>query len=136
MPTLIVMRGIPGSGKTRFAQKLAHAWQAIYVSSDLIRFELTGDENDQTRNSEVFPLLSARVRNGLGRGYDVVVDATNAEPERVREWHALATELAAELVVLRMDTPLEESLRRNANRQRRVPADVILTMAAQLLVEW
>ncbi len=130
------MRGLPGSGKSRFARRLARAWQAVYVSSDAIREELTGDEASQDRNAEVFPLMNARVRDGLRRGYDVVLDATNTEPERVREWDGLATEVGCELVVLRMDTPLPESLRRNASRDRRVPEHIIHLMAGNLAVEW
>ncbi len=74
MPTLYVTIGIPGSGKSRWAQTKT---DAILVSTDAIRQELCGNITDQTRNAEVFDVAHAAIRCHLLAGHNVVFDATN-----------------------------------------------------------
>ena len=135
-PSLIVLRGVPGSGKSHFAHKLAAAFAATYLSTDAIRAELSGSEGDQSRNREVFPLLDARVAAALRAGDSVVVDATNTDPGRMRFWSQLAAATGAELTVLRIDVPLQVALARNAARERVVPEQAIIEMARQLDESW
>ena len=60
---LNILIGIPGSGKTTFAKsKLFENY--IYLSSDEIRKELYGFEN-QEHNNEVFDLLHKRLFSAL-----------------------------------------------------------------------
>ena len=46
--------GLPGSGKSTIARQLNDIYGTIIVSPDIIRKDLTGDMNDQSRNTEVF----------------------------------------------------------------------------------
>ena len=68
MRDFIVMVGLAGSGKSTLAQKLKEKYVHVYgesddfgrsnvvdiISSDAIRGELLGDENDQSKNDLVF----------------------------------------------------------------------------------
>ena len=77
-PKLILLVGIPGSGKTTYAQKyLKHHNNTIHLSSDLIRKELWGDEAIQGDNTEVFSLMQSRTIDALNNGQNVIYDATN-----------------------------------------------------------
>ena len=57
--------GISGAGKDRFYRMFFK--EAVLLSPDNIRKELTGDISDQTRNKEVFEILHDRMRSELDR---------------------------------------------------------------------
>ena len=56
-PILIVMVGIPASGKSYKAKELSELYNANIYSSDTYRKELLGDENCQDNNELVFNTL-------------------------------------------------------------------------------
>lgn len=128
MPMFYMMVGLPGSGKSFTAESIPNA---VVHSSDAIRAEVLGDENDQTQQDLVFQTLHKRVLQDLVDGKDVVYDATNINYKRrigflnrVRALHKhdLRT------VCLFMATPYEVCLERNNNRERSVPESVIQRM--------
>ena len=55
MSKLIVMVGIPGSGKSYRANTFAKYNDVKILSSDTYRKELFGDENDQTHKTGLVP---------------------------------------------------------------------------------
>mgnify|MGYP003324219881 CR=1 FL=1 len=57
MPKFYMMVGLSGCGKSTYAATL----NAKVISSDAIRAEVFGDENDQTHNAQVFEILHKRV---------------------------------------------------------------------------
>ena len=63
-PNFYMLVGLSGSGKNsyKFEEEI------IKVSSDALRAELYGDENDQAHNSEIFNELHRRIINFLKRG--------------------------------------------------------------------
>lgn len=76
-PTLILLCGIPGSGKTTYAKKYIEEHNnTIHLSSDLIRKELYGDESIQGDPGEVFTLMQKRAIEALNNGLSVVYDST------------------------------------------------------------
>ena len=77
-PTLILLCGIPGSGKTTYAEKyIKENPSAVHLSSDKIREELWGNEATQGDNNKVFSLMQSRAIDALNNGQSVVYDATN-----------------------------------------------------------
>jgi len=116
---LIVLCGLPGSGKSTWAA----AQGKPVVSSDEIRRLLTGDATDQSVNRLVFHtmrrLLEAMLAAGAG---EVIVDSTALTRHERRSWLRWA-ELhgcAAEVVYFDVPRPVCEA--RNAARDRVVPA--------------
>lgn len=78
-PSLILLVGIPGSGKTTYAEKYIpyHPKHAVHLSSDNVRKELYSDESIQGDPSEVFSIMQKRAIEALNNGNDVLYDATN-----------------------------------------------------------
>ena len=80
--TLTVLVGLPGSGKSTYANKIKNA---ILCSSDKIRKELYKDENIQGDNNKVFRILYNKVKENLKNGNNVVYDATNINSKKRRK---------------------------------------------------
>lgn len=74
---VIIVSGLPGSGKSYFASHLAEVVQAIHLKSDQVRMELEkmGDY-DQRSKLQVYQALMDRMAEALFKGYHVIVDAT------------------------------------------------------------
>lgn len=126
-PMLIVMVGVPGSGKSSVAKQLAEINKDIViVSSDAIREEFYGDANDQSHNDKVFRIVNKRVKEGLLEGRKVVVDSTNISKKRRK---ALLRDLKyPKSMAIVMAVPEYICKKRDEERDRHVGPDVINRM--------
>lgn len=131
IPQMIMMIGLPGSGKTTYAKE--HYPNAVIHSSDDLREELFGDAGYQGDNEKLFVELHKRIRRDLQEGKDVVYDATNINSRRRRaflkdlpEWPGCRKK--AVVVV----EPYEICLKQNEQRARKVPVASIRRM----LMNW
>ena len=127
MNTLYTMVGLPASGKSTYTE--AHK-ECVVVSTDAIREELLGSAENQERGAEVFAEAHRRVAQALAEGHDVIIDATNVTRKARKQW----TAHKARHVAVYVATDKEECKRRNAQRQRHVPTDVIDRMSQRLTI--
>lgn len=74
---LILIAGLPGSGKSFFGQKLAESIGATYLNSDKVRMDLDakGKYTDHDKLI-VYQQMADKTSEALNDGLDVVVDAT------------------------------------------------------------
>ena len=131
-PTLFVMVGPAGSGKSTF-RKSIH-W-ACTVCPDTIREMFFGDEACQKEPEKVFERAYQTTEDLLCAGFDVVFDATNTTAFARKKLLERMSGIDHKNVAIFMNTPLEECKRRNAQRERRVPDDVIVRQYNQLIKE-
>lgn len=125
LPTLYVMVGLMGSGKSTVAQEISEKYNANIHSSDDIRVEICGDVNNQKRNKEVFALLHNRIKNDLKNGKSTIYDATNISYKRRMAFIQELENIPCYKICVFVATPYEECLERNRNRDRMVPEEVI-----------
>lgn len=81
MANLILVCGLPGSGKSTFLSKLNNKNCKI-ISRDKIRFSLL-KEGDMyfAHENEVKEMLWSQINESLSNGYDTYVDQTSLNPE-------------------------------------------------------
>ena len=142
MPELILIIGLPGSGKSTWVKNkydYARLFQGgvTILSSDQVRKELFGDENDQTHNEEVFQYIKETAVNRLEKGQKVIIDATNiSRKSRKSITDYVEQQLSGfyEYGFIRfivVATPYYKCLENNRKRSRQVPEHVIERMYKQ-----
>lgn len=130
MPTLKMLVGLPGSGKSTVAKNYLDE-NTVYLSSDELREELLGNINNQEGNVDVFEEMSKRAKDALSQGKDVLYDATNIN--RKRRMHTINNVIKADKkIAIYVFSSYEECLLRNAERDRVVPEEVISKMYKNL----
>ncbi len=76
-PFLVLIGGLPGTGKTTLAKKLAHRLRAQHLNSDILRDRLhKRGQYDEFTKQTIYDALVWATRNYLRAGRPVVVDAT------------------------------------------------------------
>lgn len=120
--------GLPGSGKSTYAKKLAKEYSANIHSSDAIREELTGDINNQNNNDEVFKILHRRIKEDLINGVNCIYDACNIRYKSRMEFVKSLNNIPCEKIAVLIATPYEVCIERNEQRERNVPEEVIERM--------
>ena len=132
MANLYMMCGVSGSGKSTWAGVYAKIYYAEVFSSDAIRAELFGDENNQKHNSQVFDVLHERVRSTLIQGKDCVYDATNLNRKRrIAFLKSLEDIENLEKTIIICAAPFSECVARDEGRARTVGKEVIYRQISQ-----
>ena len=121
--------GLPASGKSTWVESQG----GVAISSDELRRWLRDDATDQSIHRIVFRLMRDFVRMRISLGALVTyVDATNLARKHRRPFIKIAEHTGCVCEAVFFDVPLEECLRRNEGRARKVPADAIRAMAERL----
>lgn len=125
--TLTLMMGLPGSGKSTMAAKIAeNEPNTTVLSSDKIRAELFGSAEVQGNNGKVFALLNSRMREALEDKKNVVVDSTNISFKARRGILSSVPQTVSPVKRIVLLTPSFETCKeQDAKRERHVGEDVI-----------
>ena len=86
MSKLIILKGLPGSGKSTYARKLALASpnDLVIVNRDNIR-SMLGKYWVPSREALVTEIEYYMIHESLNFGYEVIVDATNLNPKTIKK---------------------------------------------------
>lgn len=137
MSKIIMMCGIPGSGKSTFCHR--YLTDYAYISRDQIRFSLLNDTDDYfAKEKEVMKKFLEKINMCIQWGNDFIIDATHLTKSSRRK---ILSQLILpplypinEVYCIYMKTDLKLALERNSKRTGRklVPNDVIKKMYEDL----
>jgi predicted kinase len=117
-PTLHLLMGLPGSGKTTLSKLIQDITGASRVSSDESRLELFNNPTfSQKEHDELYAMLDHNVKHLLEAGKSVIYDANLNRRHHRDEKYQLAKQYDAEVVLWRLTTPQELSKKRRLEEQ-------------------
>jgi len=97
---MIIVSGLPGSGKSYFASRLAQKLGATYISSDLMRKEMNAQGRYAFEDKlNVYEEMAHKAAEELRKDKQVVVDATFYRKEMRELFLTLATLLHRKIVL-------------------------------------
>ncbi len=101
-PSLVVLCGLPGTGKSYFAQELTARAPFVWVNSDRTRKSLiSAPRYTRGEHRRVFAVMHAITRELLAAGRSVVFDATNLNEAVRLPLYDVAAEAGVEPILVR-----------------------------------
>ena len=118
-PPLVVVCGLPGTGKSFFCRKLAERAPFVILESDALRKILfPSPAYNEDENKRLFPACHALIEELLGKGIPVIFDATNLlERHREQLYHA-ADKVETRVILVRVEAPPEVVRQRLLDREK------------------
>jgi len=120
-PSLVILCGLPGTGKSHFARELVRRAPFVWLNSDRTR-KLLVDRPSYSRREHrrVFSAMHVLTRGYLRDGYSVVFDATNLNEKVRRPLYESADAVGVEPSIIRFTAPSELVRRRLTDRAKGV----------------
>ena len=129
MPTLLMLRGLPASGKTTYTKVILSAnplsdpewreWRR--VNKDEIRERLFGPDYEWSRDIEKATIAEEDrlIVELLGLGFNVIVDDTNLTDHHEERCRRIAASMKAEFKIKDFNESIDECIARDALRDGR-----------------
>lgn len=126
MRNLFVLMGVPGSGKSTFAEALLDIRSNIeHVSSDEIRKEFFEYKDN---HKEIFKIMHQRTLECLKNGKDVIYDSTNLERKYRLELYKKAKKQDSNtrVITVFIHKGLERAIKQSKQRENRTDVNEVL----------
>ena len=116
-PFLVVLTGLPGTGKSHFAKKLRNRLPLVVLESDRLRKVLVPNPKYTARESaRLFAACHLLIEEFLSQGRQVLFDATNLTEKFRQPLYLISRRTGAPLLIVRCTAPSEVVRRRLAER--------------------
>ena len=130
MQKIIMLKGLPASGKSTWAkEKINENSNYIRINKDDIRESITGKWTSK-KEKIVISIRNSLVKAGISLGKNVIIDDTNLNPKHEQSLKTLAQELGVEFEINDsfLKVPVEECVERDIKRDKSVGYKVIYKM--------
>ena len=116
---IIVLQGVPGSGKSTWAREFAKEHKDyVIVCRDSIR-EATGIYWVPERENYISDIESDSVVKALDNGLNVIIDATNLNPKTIKKWEEISDRYHVMLEFKLFEISYDEAVKRDKERGER-----------------
>ncbi len=127
---MIIMRGLPASGKSTKAQEIVAQGNTVRINKDLLRTMLHFDSFSGVKEGITHDIAQTIAKRCLvSDKHNVVIDDTNLNPRTMQSWKDLAKECEAKVEIVDMKCSIEECVLRDSQREKMVGGTVIKNMA-------
>jgi predicted kinase len=143
MKTVLILRGLPASGKSTYAKNILaqnpHTWKRL--NKDELRAMLDDSLHSYPNEKFVERVRDMMLREALKEGKHVVIDDTNLSERaitrisQVVDNYCAETEQKVQIQFKDMETTLEECLERDKTREKKVGDNVIMKMYKQHILK-
>lgn len=132
MPKLLMLKGLPASGKSTYARELVDKgwWR---VNKDDLRAMAHNSSHSNYKEKFIIHWRDELIKDALGGGNNVVVDDTNFNPVHKAHFQAICEVMKYDFEEKFFDVPPEECIKRDLKRPNSVGAKVIWQMYNQYL---
>ena len=126
MRTIMIMKGLPGSGKSRRAAELVkkEPGRWVRINRDDLRSMVVGPGNNpyggnrNEREDLVRNLKSELTRQAIREGFDVILDDTHLVPMTVKKLHTLAASIGdIKVIEVGVNESVQTCIDRDARRE-------------------
>jgi len=118
-PFLVLVGGLPATGKSHFSRRLAQRVTAAVLESDTLRRVLVPRPVYTWEESrKLFEACHGLIEDLLSEGIPVIFDATNLQEAHREDLYSIADRTGARLVVVWVEAPEELVWERMEARQR------------------
>jgi predicted kinase len=136
MKRVIILRGLPASGKSTYSTRLIKEEKGrwVRVNKDLLREMCHASEWSPSNEKFILKLRDTTILQALEDGKHVIVDDTNLAPyhiDRIKE--LVKGQATVEVNDEFLQVPVEECIQRDLQRLKSVGKDVIMKMYNQYI---
>lgn len=143
MKTVLILRGLPASGKSTSARNLLDKEKGQWkrLNKDELRAMLTNGHHTDANEKFVERVRDIMLVEALKEGKHVVIDDTNladrpvARIENVVQQYRKETGEEVKIEIKDMDVSLDEAIERDRDREKKVGSDVIERMYRQHILK-
>ena len=126
---VVVMSGLPGTGKDTFIKKQL---DLPILSLDDIRRAHQISPTDKKKNGQVIQLAKEQAKVYMRKRTSFVFNATNITKDVRGKWIQLFLEYGAKVKIIYLEVPYRQLIRQNRNREYQVPEMVMERLIRKL----
>ena len=129
MNKLIILSGIPGSGKTTYALGVKSVLPKVEViSSDEVRRQVTGRADNGTQEAVVWQEFEAQIKKAAQNNDIVIADSTALTNALRMKWFRAFRSVFDKIELVYLNIPFSVCWERNLARERKVPLNPMAGM--------